>query len=209
MKENEMKRLQWMLLIAFTLVLAVPAGAQGCGGMRGMGMRMDNMDMDREYEMMGVGGGMCGMCGGMMGMGSCTMMQGCPMTVLPILDELDLTDAQWEDVDQIVSDFEDQITAAREDAGLADPYAAFLQLFANPTLTVSLLQGFAERTVALSDEIRVFHDEALVLIHDVLTSDQLVELASYVPGDNYGTGMARGGCGMGGMSRMGGCWGMR
>jgi hypothetical protein len=205
------KHFKWMLVIAITLVLAVPAGAQGCGGMRGMG----NMGMGRGSGMMGMSGGMCGMCGGMMGSGSCTIMQGCPMTVVPYLDYLDLTDTQWDEVDQIISDFEDQIVAAREDAGMADPAAAFIQMFASPNLTVASLQDFAERAAALSDEIRSIHDEALVRIHDVLTSDQLDELVSYVPGDNYGTSMSRGGCGMGrmgggGMGRMGGgCGGMR
>jgi len=208
-----MKRFQWMLVIAFTLVLAAPAGAQGCGGMRGMG----NMGMSRGSGMMGMGGGMCDMCGGMMGMGACTMNQGCPMTVVPCLDNLDLTDSQWDEVDQIISDFEDAIVAAREDAGMADPAAAFIQMFASPDLTVASLQDFSERAAVLGDEIRSIHDEALVRIHDVLTSDQLDELVSYVSGDNYGTSMSRGGCGMGrmggGMGRMGGmgggCRGMR
>jgi predicted nucleic acid-binding Zn-ribbon protein len=207
-----MKRMQWMLLIIITLALAVPAGAQGCGGMRSMGMSRGcgMMDMDRGCGMMGMGGGMCGMCGGMMGSGSCNMMQGCPMTVMPYLEYLNLTDSQWNEVDQIISDFEDQIVAAREDAGMADPAVAFIQVFASPSLTVSSLEDFAERAAELSDEIRVIHDEALVRIHDVLTSDQLEELVSYVPGDNYGTSMARSGCGMGRMGGMGGgCRGMR
>jgi hypothetical protein len=136
------------------------------------------------------------------------MVQGCPMTVIPYLDNLDLTDAQWDEINQIMTDFEEQIAAAREDAGMADPAAAFRQMFASPTLTVTSLEDFAERATVLGDEIRSLHDEALVRIHDVLTTDQLEELVSYVPSDTNGTSMSPGGCGMGrmdgSMNRMGG-----
>jgi hypothetical protein len=192
-----MKHLHWMLLFAINLVLAGPAEAQDCGEIRGMGM--GNMGMEHGNGMLGIGSGMCSMCGSMMGMGECTLMQGCPMTVLPYLEDLDLTDAQWGEINLIMDDLEAQVESLREDAGLANPAAAFIQLFASPTLTVSAIEDFAERATALSEEVRSIHDESLVRIHDVLSSDQLAELESLHTGDARAEDTARGGCGMRGM----------
>lgn len=204
-----MKRMQWMFAVAAVLVLAAPAGAQGCGGM-GMG----RMEASPGCGMMGMSGGMGGMCGGM-GMGPCLMMPGSPVPVMMMLGNLDLTDAQVEEIDGIMAEAEERIAAAAEEAGLADPAAAFIEMFSSPTLTVSSLEDLAERATALGDEIRGIQDEALVRIHDVLTSDQLSELAAMATGrdDADSTGCGRGMGRMGGMGRMegagrmGGCCG--
>lgn len=204
-----MKRFNMLLAILLPLALTVPAGAQGCGGM-GIG----HMEMGPGCcGMMGMGG-MSGMCGGM-GMGPCLMMPGTPMPIMMMLGSLDLTDAQWEEIDGIMADAEEQIADAAEEAGLADPQAAFVEMFTHATLTVSALEDFADRAAALGEEIRGIQDEALVRIHDVLTSDQLAELAAMAtPGSNAdSTRCGRGTGRMGGMGRMegtgrtGGCCG--
>jgi Spy/CpxP family protein refolding chaperone len=187
-----MKHLQWILVLASALALAGSVEARGCGdmGMGSMGM-----------------GGMTGMCGSMMGPGAGDMMQGCPMMIIPFLEDLDLSEAQWDEIDQIMGDLEEQVEAVREEAGMSNPAAAFIQLFASPALTVSSIADFSDRAAALSEEIRTLHDESLVRIHDVLTSEQLAELSSYLPGDASDADADREGCGsgrMGGMGRMGG-----
>jgi Spy/CpxP family protein refolding chaperone len=171
-----------LLAISILLLAAVPAGAQGCCGM-GMGD-------------MGSGSG-CSMSG----MAGCSMMQGGPLvTVMVMLGQLDLTDAQWDEVDAILADTEESVAAAREEAGLSDPRAAFMGIFAGATLTASDIEDFSERTSALGEEIRGIQDEALVRIHDVLTSDQLAQLAAMASGSGDADGMR----GMRGMGRMGG-----
>ncbi len=206
-----MNRFRWLLVLALVLALAVPAGAQGCGGMGGMGM-----GMDRGSGMSGMGG-MGGMCGGMMGMGSCNMMQGCPMMIMPFLGYLDLSDAQLAEIDDLMAGFEERISEAREEAGMADPARAFLDLFSSSSFSVASLEDFTGRAADLSDEIRNIHEEALVSIHGVLTPGQLEQLQD-LDLDQMGADM-RGGCGMGGMNGMdgmrgmgrtgGGCRGMR
>jgi len=177
-----MMRWSWFLAIAAPLALAVPAGAQGCG--MGMGQT-------------GMGPGCCGMTG--MAGGMCSMgdgpMPGSPLgPVMMMLNHLDLSDAQWEEVDGIMADLEEQIAAAAEEAGLADPQAAYIEMFTSPTLTVSDVESFDERMKELGQEIRDIHAEALVLIHDVLTPDQLGELSAMAAERGEGDG---GRCGRG------------
>ena len=179
------------------LVLAVPVGAQGSCG----------MGMNRGNGMMGMSGGMNGMCGDMAGMSSCLMMQGSPVPVMMMLNNLDLTDTQWDEIEAIMVDANEQIVTASEDAGLINPPLAFIQVFANPTLTVSALEDFADRATSLSDLISGIQNETLVKVHDVLTADQLEELVAFASSSSDRDGMSPSGYGMGhmgGMGRMGG-----
>ncbi len=200
---GRMRTARLLMVVCLAAVIAAPAYAQGCGGMRGMGTGMDG-----GCGMAVMSGMSCGMCSGMAGMGGCSTVQGCPMMILPFLERLDLSDAQMVEIETLMTGFEERIADAREDAGMADPRAAFLSLFASSDFSAAALEDFEARAADLAEEIRDIHVEALVSIHDVLTPAQLEQLAELDPGER-GMGM-RGGCGMGGMNRgVGGCRGMR
>ncbi len=160
---------------------------------------------------MGMRGMSCGMCGGMMGMGACSMMQGSPMMVMPYLEYLDLSEEQRGEIDALMTGMEERISEAREEAGMANPARAFLDLFSESDFSAASLDDFNERAAALAEEIRQIHEATLVGIHGVLTADQLEQLET-IDVDDADGGMRRG-CGSGGMNGMGrnggGCRGMR
>jgi|GEM_PF-2435423 hypothetical protein len=97
--------------------------------------------------------------------------------VLVLLREMDLTDSQRDEVDAIVEDTQDRVEAAFADAGFENPFDGFLQIFCQPNLSASSLSAFTEKLGQLQETLEGIQYETLVQIHDVLTSEQLAELA--------------------------------
>lgn len=183
-----------VLLIAVLMAGATIADAQMCGGMgAGMGMGRGSCGM-MSSDMRGCGMGPGGMECGMSACGPCA--------VVMLFDGLDLTDAQWEEVDAILAEYEEARMAALDGARGAGSFEGFIELFSSSDLAVSDLNGLAVRAATLREEIDTLENEALVELHDVLTPAQLTELADYASADDPTHG-GRGGCRMGGMGGMG------
>lgn len=181
-----MRRTMVITAAVLVLFLALPASARNCydddSMYRGSG---------RGYSSTGMYGCCAGSgfrgwrsCGGAMGGGICMGAGGCGMGVLPMLEYVDLTDSQWERIDEILLDAEEQVESAREEAGLYNPSSTFVELFASEDLTVDALEDFAERSERLGTEMAGIHNRTLVRVHDVLTEEQLDQLAS-MAGDEH------------------------
>lgn len=119
----------------------------------------------------------------------------CRLSVLPLLDYIDLSESQMVEIEEILADAEEAVLAAEEEAGLADPHAAFISMFAGQNFSVSSLEDFSSRSDMLRDEIEGIHHETLVSIHGVLTGAQLAELASLAEEGMQDDYRGMGGCG--------------
>lgn len=122
---------------------------------------------------------------------------------------LDLTDDQMEEIQTILTDARDDMKALMEDADPPEDRVRFVELFASPTLMVSDLEENLGRDDDLREAGRDIIFQAIVDLHDVLTAEQLEQLAELVeehagagPG-GMGHGMM-GGRGMGPSPRCGG-----
>lgn len=108
-----------------------------------------------------------------------------------IFRNLNLTDEQWEEVEYILTNTREQIESIESEVGLQDHRTSFIELFTSYTLTVDDL----EETLGVSSEtreaMRVVIFEAIVDLHDVLTPEQLDELASIATQHEMGHGPLR------------------
>lgn len=173
-----MKQVTPILALLLVLFLAVPASARGCRSGSSMHMEYGMMGSDERMH-----GGMMyhgGNCGGLMGWGKCGSMGGCRMSILPLLDNVDLSDSQLEEIDDILADAEEQMDSARESAGLMDPHSDFLRMFTTESLTADDLEDFSRRSDLLGEEMAEIHDQTMIRIHDVLTTEQLDQLNSMI-----------------------------
>ncbi len=187
-----MRGIAMILMLGLVLVAAVPASARNCRS--GMGdsigmMAGEGCISNSEYRR-----------------GTCNGACSCRLSVLPLLDSIDLSESQLDEIEEILADADEAVLAAKEDAGLADP---FITVFASPSFSVSSLEDLASRSDLLREEIEDIHNETLVSIHGVLTGEQLAELASLAEENMHdgGRGMGRHGgnpCGAFTGSRCGG-----
>lgn len=132
-------------------------------------------------------GGSGGWHGGISSLGDCSSAgcgdaddfcgtTGC-YPVLVLLQDLDLSRAQWDEIDAIVEDTQTRVEEAFGDAGFENPFDGFLQVFTQGNLTASNLAAFTDKMDQLRETLVGIQNETLVRIHDVLTSDQLAELS--------------------------------
>jgi hypothetical protein len=91
-----------------------------------------------------------------------------------LLGALDLTDAQMEEIRDIVESVRDEIMELRE-AHQDQTFSpsSFAEVYARENLTVDDLEDFFEEGRLLREEMFEIVLEGLVDIHDVLTEDQL------------------------------------
>ncbi|MBD3276778.1 MAG: periplasmic heavy metal sensor [Candidatus Aegiribacteria sp.] len=169
------------IVFAITLLAATAVFAQGPSGMGGHGGGPTPGRMGGHAE-----GGF-----GMEQLGRFRMM----------FRGLDLSDSQKEEIRSIVETARDDVRAIVEEAGAPEDRTPFIEIFTQPTLTVSDL----EENFGAMDEVReAARDiimQAIVDVHDVLTAEQLEELASMAdehglgmgPGPEHGMGMVPGG----------------
>jgi hypothetical protein len=109
--------------------------------------------------------------------GPAGMPFGDPALVLALLRSIDLTADQAGRVDAIMEERQAGIAAAMERAGIADPGHDFLSMFTAPELSVRDLSSFLERLDQLKVEIAEIDLATIVDLHDILTQEQLEELA--------------------------------
>lgn len=134
-----------------------------------------------------------------------------PGMMLRFLDRLDLSDAQWLEIETIMQDTRETVEALREEYGTDEPMRDFLTTFASPDLVAADLEALASRMDEMRDAVRSAGIEAMVRIHDVLTDTQLERIAAFAEMDlPFGGGRGMGGEGgsgghCGGMGGMPGC----
>ncbi|MBD3278573.1 MAG: hypothetical protein GF388_09750 [Candidatus Aegiribacteria sp.] len=189
-----MKHLKPILVIAAVLLISIPAYAGNCGGGSspcGTGCGSSGADHGRNYRGAMMRGGYCG---GMTGSEFCSSADGCRMTILPLLAEMDLTEVQWEEIDGILMDASEEMDGAMESADFRNPHMEFLRMFTSEDLTTADLEDFRRRSQLLGEQMAEIHDETVVRIHDVLTSEQLRDLASVVSECEQEISCGGGGC---------------
>lgn len=118
---------------------------------------------------------------------------------------LDLTDEQTEQIEAILSGTREEIQAILEEAGPPEERPGFLEMFAGEDLTVADLEENFSGMDETREAIRSLAFTAIVEIHDILTAEQLAELAE-LAGElgGFGQGMGGGMMGGGGGSHPGG-----
>jgi hypothetical protein len=141
--------------------------------------------------MMGGGGPNRGMPGfGPENLGAFRMLAEC----------LDLTDDQKETIESILEETRDEIDAIFEEAGPPAERPRFLEIFTATELTVADLEAAIPGSDEIRDAVRAVTLAAIVEIHDVLTAEQLSELALIIEEHaDMEPGMGCGMMGRGGM----------
>lgn len=163
--KKKMKIIGIVVLAATLLVGAV--SAQGYGR-RGGGNGMDcNME---DYEMSGRSGNGLRGRGGMGGYGM-------SVGLMRLYWNLDLTDNQEDEIEDIMENARDRIEAIMDDMPEEDMGSGLIELYTSPNLSVSDLEDYFEEKNEFQNEIRGIMFQALVEAHDVLTDEQLEELA--------------------------------
>jgi len=178
------------IVVATALLITGAAFAQGMGGTgRGSG--------GRPGGMMPGGGGM----NESFGPGNINAFR-------MLAGRLDLTDFQKEELETILTDAREDMEELREAAAPSEERVYFMDLFTSPMLTVSDLEENLGGDEELREAGREIIFQAIVDIHDVLTDEQLAELADMVEEhagsgpDGMRSGMM-GGRGMGGAPQRG------
>jgi Spy/CpxP family protein refolding chaperone len=134
-----------------------------------------------------------------------------PGMVLRFLERLDLTDAQWLEIETIMQDTRETVEALRAEYRSDEPVRDFLTTFASPDLVAADLEALASRMDEMRDAVRSAGIDAMVRIHEVLTDTQLERIAGFAEMDlPFGGGRGMGGEGgfgghAGGMGGMSGC----
>jgi len=128
-----------------------------------------------------------------------------PAAFWMLSQQLDLTDAQQAEIETILEETRDEIDAIFEEAGPPEERPRFMELFTATELTVADLEAAFPGSDEVRDAVRALTLSAIVEIHDVLTADQLAELAEIVEEHGaMGPGCGFGMMGHGGMMGRGG-----
>lgn len=154
-------------------------------------------------------GGRPGLSGGGPGMGGGPEMGGEFGPLARLLGALDLTDAQKEEIRTIMDNAREDIEAIRDAYQGIEPRRELLDLFLQEDLSLSEVQAVFDDIDRVKEETRDIMLEALVDVHDVLTSEQLARLGELVEqfgsgGPHMGGGPGFGGPGFGGPPQGGG-----
>ena len=100
--------------------------------------------------------------------------------LIRLLSALDLTDSQEAEIQTIVEDSRDDMVAVRESVQGSNPREELMALFVREEISLAEVKAVFDNIDRISEEIRDIMLEAFVDIHDVLTPDQLAELARLV-----------------------------
>jgi len=152
-----------------------------------------------QPDHMGGGRGMGGGFAGSPGMGS--GFSGGPGTgndqmggLVRLLSALDLTDEQRTEIRTITEDARDDMLAVRESVQGSNPREELMALFVREDISLAEVKDVFDDMDRIQEEVRDIMLEAFVDIHDVLTSDQLAELARLIEehsGMHHGPDMPR------------------
>ena len=104
---------------------------------------------------------------------------------------LDLTIDQNEQIEAIIADTREEIEEIRDAAETSEMRTSFMELFTSPTLTVRDLEINLGAMDESRDAVRDVMYEAIVDLHDVLTSEQLEQLADMAAEHEMGRGPRR------------------
>jgi Spy/CpxP family protein refolding chaperone len=102
--------------------------------------------------------------------------------------ELDLTDSQVDEIHSIVDTAREDARAIMEAAGGPEERTPFMEIFTSPVLTAGDLEEVIGQNSEIRDAIQEIILEAIVDVHDVLTAEQLEELASMAEEHSFGMG---------------------
>ncbi len=168
-------------VLAVTLALAGMAAAQGPGNWGG--------PPAGGPEMMESGHGDMGGPGGLEQLERFRML----------FRQLDLSQDQIDQIRTIVDDAREEVRNLMEDARPQDDAESFMDVFTSPDLTVSDLENLTAGMDEVREQAREIVLQAMVDIHDVLTTEQLQKLAEIAqqhmgggPGMGPGAGMGSG-----------------
>ena len=150
---------------------------------------------------MGMGGlgGHGGMGQGPENFGQDSRMQGMEMLMQfrMMFRGLDLSEDQVEDIRSIVEDTREEVRAIMESAAEGEERTPFIEIFTQPNLTLADLRSGVDRLDEVREEARDLILQAVVDVHDVLTAEQLEELARMA--EEHGMGREHGPMGHPGM----------
>ncbi|MCK4807451.1 MAG: Spy/CpxP family protein refolding chaperone [Candidatus Aegiribacteria sp.] len=93
---------------------------------------------------------------------------------------IDLTAEQIGQIELIKEAAREEAMAIMEEAGRPEDHISFMEVFTSPTLTVSDLEETMGKMEGVREAIRDVIFEAMVDIHDILTTEQLEKLADMV-----------------------------
>jgi len=82
----------------------------------------------------------------------------------------------------------EDVGAVMEAAGGPEERTPFIELFTSPSFTVSDLEHAADEMDYIREEIQGIAFEAIVDVHDVLTAEQLEDLAGMAEENSFGMG---------------------
>jgi len=111
-----------------------------------------------------------------------------------LLSALDLTDEQRTEIRTITEDARDDMLAVRESVQGSNPREELMALFVREDISLAEVKDVFDDMDRIQEEVRDIMLEAFVDIHDVLTSDQLAELARLIEehsGMHHGPDMPR------------------
>lgn len=165
------KRITMIATIAAILLLGGTALAQPgmmSGGMNGPGGMNQHRDMEQQ------GGGM--------------FLQ----RMLPMLQHLDLTDDQMEQVHDIMISARERIESIRGTDDHEGMREQFRDLFTSSSISVAEVEDLLNQRLDSIEEMNTIIAETIVEIHGVLTAEQLQAMADFEPGEG---GMHSGGQG--------------
>lgn len=114
--------------------------------------------------------------------------------LIRLLSALDLTDEQRTEIRTIAEDAGDDMLAVRESVHGSNPREELMALFVREDISLAEVKDVFDDIDRIQEEVRDIMLEAFVDIHDVLTSDQLAELARLVEehsGMHHGPDMPR------------------
>lgn len=160
-----------MTAVAAVLLLGGAALAQPgmmSGGMNGPGGMNQHRDMEQQ------GGGM--------------FLQ----RMLPMLQHLDLTDDQMEQVHEIMDNARERIESIRGIDDHESMREQFRDLFTSSSITVAEVEDLLNQRIDSMEEMNAIIAQTVVEIHGVLTEEQLQAIADFQPGEG---GMHSGGQG--------------
>lgn len=156
------KRMTMMTVVAAVLLLGGIALAQPgmmAGGMNGPGGMNQHGNADQQ------GGGM--------------FLQ----RMLPMLQRLDLTDDQMEQVHEIMDNARQRIESIRESDDHEGMREQFKDLFTSSSISVIEVESLLNQRLDAMEEMNSIIAETVVEIHDVLTEEQLQAIAEFEPGE--------------------------
>ena len=114
--------------------------------------------------------------------------------LIRLLSALDLTDEQRTEIRTIAEEARDDMLAVRESVQGSNPREELMALFVREDISLAEVKDVFDDMNRISEEVRDIMLEAFVDVHDVLTSDQLAELARLIEehsGMHHGPDMPR------------------